>query len=391
MTLALGRLAGTGVTLNASGIRELLWVLQRALHTTDEGADLPLREFSSVNVGRKILGGLVRCGLIVCFDLDSWKPTDYNFKNAKARRYLPTSELLLADAGLNVVASAADYLEGRFTSRNLTTSSSVQVNNSSGVTIPPLVISKLDAGTGFGFNLESAIPNLDELPEEKKIHFLRSGQQALTCLGNSGPLHAEWSQKESGRLYARKPALLSLPKPLRVGLLAPDEGHVASVDFNSFEFRILCCETGVEAPQTDCAAFIGRNVQLDRKAVKRVVNPMLHGQTEENLFGPRNRQALEDRRKVEEFLRVTWPRLLAKIDSLRENKDFLQRRGAEVFFSCYAEALGQIESPAGIPMHDGWVFSARDEIHATKVRDIFTKVGSDLLGQSVLVTHEPLN
>ena len=95
--------------------------------------------------------------------------------------------LLLANAGLNVVASAgvdrrkADSLPANWQHR-----SGVEVDNSSGVTIPSLVISKLEAGTGFGFDLRLAIPRLDELPEEKKIHVLRSGQQALTCLGHPG-------------------------------------------------------------------------------------------------------------------------------------------------------------------------------------------------------------
>jgi hypothetical protein len=42
-------------------------------------------------------------------------------------------------------------------------------------------------------------------------------------------------------------------------------------------------------------------------------------------------------------------------------------------------------------MHDGWLFAAADEIQAIKVRDIFASVGSDLLGQPMLVTHELLN
>ena len=132
-------------------------------------------------------------------------------------------------------------------------------------------------------------------------------------------------------------------------------------------------------------------MHLDRRAVKRVVNAMLHGQTEGNLFGVCNHQGLEDRKKIEQFFKVTWPALLPKIASLREDPALLQRRGAQVFFSCYAEALGLLDSPAGIPMHDGWVFFARDEIEATKVRDIFASVGSDLLGQPMLVTHELLN
>jgi hypothetical protein len=146
----------------------------------------------------------------------------------------------------------------------------------------------------------------------------------------------------------------------------------------------------VEAPLTDCAGYIAANVGLERKAVKKVLNPMLHQQTQGNLFGVGNRETLEDRKKVERFLRSKWPLLWDRIQSLKGDLCLLQRRGAQVFFPAYAETLRREQLPAGIPMHDGWIFAAEEEAQAVRVKDIFERVGRDLLGQQVLVTHEIL-
>ena len=152
------------------------------------------------------------------------------------------------------------------------------------------------------------------------------------------------------------------------------------MDFNSFEFRILCSEAGVEAPEGDCAEYIADRIGLTRSAVKKVLNPMLHFQTEGNLIGLEEWEKLEHRRKVEGFIKTEWPPLWDNIESLRKTPDFLQHRGAEVFFVAYSEALEREGLPAGIPMHDGWISAAEDEAQATRVKRIFEEVGSDLLG-----------
>jgi hypothetical protein len=391
VTLAQERLGQAGLRLNSRGLRELFWVLQRVLHTTRDGADLPLRKFSSAVTGTKILKGLTKAGLIYCVDPDCWKPRDYDFRNSTARRYLPSSKLLLANAGLVVVEKAANYLEGRFLPRELTQESTVELDPASGVVVALHLVAKLEMGTGFHFDLAKVLPNLEAFSEEKRSDLLRAGQAALGCLRNPGPLHAHWSQKPMGRLYALRPALCGIPEVLRPGLKAPNSRHVGSVDFNSFEFRILCSEAGVEAPREDCAAYIADRTDLTREAVKKVLNPMLHLQTEGNLIGLEKWDVLEDRRKVERFIRTEWPILWEKIQSLKEAPDFLQRRGAQVFFEVYKEAVEREVLPAGIPMHDGWIFAAQDESQAIRVTGIFEEVGSDLLGQPVTVKCQLLN
>jgi hypothetical protein len=127
---------------------------------------------------------------------------------------------------------------------------------------------------------------------------------------------------------------------------------------------------------------------LDRDAVKRVINPMLHGQTEGNLVGLADWEGLENRRKVERLIAKEWPPLIKKIRSLRDEPDLLQHKGAQIFFACYDEALRREDLAAGIPIHDGWTFAASDERQLLRVRDIFSEVGSDLMKQRLPVRHE---
>jgi hypothetical protein len=139
VTLCEERLAGIGIYLSCLGIRELVYLLQRVLHTTADGASLPLSRFSSLGLGRKLLNGLLLAGLISCPDPNSWKPRNYDFGNAKARRFLPTSELLMANLGPEVVDSAADYLSGACRQREVRCQSTVVLRPESGVPISSCV------------------------------------------------------------------------------------------------------------------------------------------------------------------------------------------------------------------------------------------------------------
>jgi hypothetical protein len=62
-------------------------------------------------------------------------------------------------------------------------------------------------------------------------------------------------------------------------------------------------------------------------------------------------------------------------------------RGAQVFVAAYEMALRAEDLPAGIPLHDGWVFPAKDEAQLLRVKDVFEQVGTELLGQPMPVKH----
>jgi hypothetical protein len=148
------RLEGIGVRLSVRGSRELFYFLQRILHATHKGASLPLRLFSSPALGRKIASGMLSVGLASCPDPDSWKPRDCDFRNAKGRRFLPTSELLLANVGLETVGSVAEYLSGKYKRRETRDRSEVILHPASPVRLSDYCTEVLKRGTGLTFNLE---------------------------------------------------------------------------------------------------------------------------------------------------------------------------------------------------------------------------------------------
>ena len=166
--LCRNRLTGIGVRLSCRGVRELFFFLQRVLHTNKDGASLPLEKFSSTDLGRKLCDGLTRTGLISCVNPDSWKPRAGDLKNARARQFLPSSELLLANAGPQVVDNAADYLAGCFQNRRTRCESEVILCPGSLVPISAHVVARLREGTGLRFSLNRATNLLIGAPEERR-------------------------------------------------------------------------------------------------------------------------------------------------------------------------------------------------------------------------------
>jgi hypothetical protein len=391
VTLCKERLAGDGICLSRLGIRELVYVLQRVLHTTADGASLPLSRFSSLGLGSKLLNGLLLVGLILCPNPDSWKPRNYDFSNAKARRFLPTTGLLMANLGSEVVNSAAAYLSGAYQQREVRRQSTIVLKPESGVPISSAAAEVLMEGTRLGFDLPSALNCITDLTEAQRVRILQAGQTALGWLGSEAPIHTSWTQAPTGRLYASRPAIVNLPSLLRPALKPLNGGILCEVDFQNFEPRILHAEAGIPAPAGDYAEFVGDEIGLHREDVKEVLNPALHGQTQGNLIGAKEWEKLENRRKVEEFLKRDFPKVWEMIGIIQNDRSFLQRRGAQVFIPAYEMALRTEDLPAGIPLHDGWVFPAKDEAQGLRVKEIFEQVGAEILGHPMPVKHAVLN
>ena len=387
VTLCKERLAGIGINLSCLGVRELVYLLQRVLHTTAAGASLPLSQFSSLELGRKLLNGLLLVGLISCSDPNSWKPRNYDIANAKARRFLPTIELLMANVGSEVVNSAADCLSGAYRQREVRCHSTVVLMPESGVPISSRAAELLKQGTGVRFDLPDALHRITNLTEERRVRTLQAGQAALGWLGSEAPIHTAWTQARTGRLYASRPAIVNLPSLLRPALKPLDGGILCEVDFQNFEPRILHAEAAIPAPPGDYAEFVGNQLGLRREDVKEVLNPALHGQTQGNLVGAQEWEKLQNRMKVEAFLKRNFPKIWDMILMIQNDHSFLQRRGAQVFIPAYEMALSTENLPAGIPLHDGWVFPAKDEAQLLRVKQIFEQVGTEVLGQPMPVKH----
>src|ERR1017187_887547 len=387
----LDRHAQAGITLSVNGVRELFYILQRVLHTTHDGASLPLSSLSSPTLGRKILNGLLRVRLIRCVDPDSWKPRDFDFRNAKARCFLPSSELLLANIGLETVSSAADYRSHVYGRREIRESSDVILNPASQIFLSDHTIETLQRGTGLQFNLNRAVSILKTEEESRRSLLLQSGFAAVGRTGAKVEIQTCWKQHKGGRLYASEPAIVNLPTPLRRALEPVDRGIRCEVDYVNFELRILHAEAGLQAPEGDIATTLGEQIGHRREQVKAVINPWMHGQTLGNLVGTGDCEKLQTRIELEKLLRRTTPALCDVIDDLRDDKYRLQRRGAEVFFTAFETALRNENVPAGIPLHDGWIFPAKDKSQLLRVKAIFENMGQEMLSQPMPVKGVILN
>jgi hypothetical protein len=242
-------------------------------------------------------------------------------------------------------------------------------------------------GTGLRFDLPTALQRVTDLTEPKRVRTLQAGQAALGWLGSEGPIHTTWTQAPTGRFYASRPAIVNLPSLLRPALRPLEGGILCEVDFQNFEPRILHAEAAIPAPPGDYAEFVGNEIGLHREDVKEVLNPALHGQTQGNLIGAKEWEKLENRKKVEKFLKRDFPKVWKMIVIIQNDQSILQRRGAQVFIPAYEMAMTMEDLPAGIPLHDGWVFPAKDEAQLLRVKQIFEQVGSEMLGQPMPVKH----
>jgi len=174
---------------------------------------------------------------------------------------------------------------------------------------------------------------------------------------------------------------------MRSALEPVDGGIPCEIDFQNFEPRILYAKAGVIAPQGDYAQFIGDQIGLSRENVKAVLNPLLHGQTHGNLVGAEEWGKLEDRKKVETFLRSESPTVWQMIQLVQHDPCLLQRLGAEVFFAVYGQVLITEGLSAGFPLHDGCVLPLDDEAQLLRVKRVFEEVGSEKLGQPLPTKH----
>ena len=238
------------------------------------------------------------------------------------RRFLPSSELLWANAGQQVVDNVADYLARRYTSRGTRSASEVILCPESLVPISADVVARLREGTGLRFNGNEAAKLLIDQPEERCRQLLQAAQAACGFLGNGNHVHTQWIQKPSGRLYAAGPAVTNMPKLLRPAWEPVSSGVVAELDYQNFEFRILHAEAGVIAPDGDLAAILGADVGLTRSQVKGVLNPMLHGQTRGNLVWRKDWELLRHRDLLVAHLERFFPDLLRRMDSIQREPDF---------------------------------------------------------------------
>lgn len=391
--LAEERLAGYN-KLNSTKRRAVFYAMQRiSRYDRARGARLPQWAFSSEKIGRYIQEGFVECGLAKCPDWNSWKPTGSDFRNAKARAFIPCTDLVWADTGSKVVSTFPDYCNGRHGRRAPlhTESRLVWLHQSSRVSVRDIVVTALRHGIGIYCDF-SAIPDLLlRLSEEER------SRKLCAAFASVGRVQVEelrpiWKQHEWGRVYCSKPALVNMPKVLLSALRSVDGFPLWNVDFSSYELRIACNIFEQQLPDGDAYNSLADGCGITRERVKTVFNPMLHGQTKHQLWyaDERDTQAIADRPLVEKEMARSLPQLFRGLEQLRHDHSVLQRTGAAVFFSCMAAAMDRCGIiNAGLPKHDGWIF-AGDESQARAVAKVFENEAQRITGVSLPVKLEAI-
>lgn len=347
------------------------------------GARLGQKEFSSYETGKWIQEGLSESGLAYCIDWNSWKPTHWDFKNAKSRAFVPCLEFLWRDTGSEVVSKFGDYCAGRVETRDAlhNLSEPLILCESCGVNIPANVSAALGMGTGLRCDYDALRTLLMGLPEKVQNRNLCA---ALSSVGRveCNQLRPIWEQHEWGRMYASKPALVSMPKVLIASLRNVDGFQLWEVDFSSFELRIAANITGQKLPDGDAYGVIAEHAGLSRQRVKAVINPMLHGQTERQCWYAKDPNSTlgTDRPLVEHAMARIIPTLMDGVGKLRKDHSLLQREGARIFFACMGKGMETCGiSSAGLPKHDGWVFGSTED-QAQGVREVFEHEAKRLTG-----------
>ena len=388
------RLAGYH-KLNITKRRACIYAAQLlSRYDLKNGARLPQRAFSSGETGRWIQEGLIESGLAVCLDLNSWKPTHGDIRNAKARAFVPCLDFLWSDTGPDVVSTFANYYSGRFDTRDSLHNCPhpLVLCGSSGVDIPEIVATALLKGTGLRCDFNALRAHLMCLPEETRSRKLCA---AFASVGRveCDELHPIWTQHGWGRLYASKPALVNMPKVLLPALRDVGGSQLWEVDFSSYELRIAAKITGQKLPEGDAYEAMADGAGISRQRVKDAINPMLHGQRLEQCWYSKepNSTLGKDRPLVEREMARLLPNLVAGMDHLRNNDSLLQQEGARIFFSCMGAAMEQCGiSSAGLPKHDGWVFGGT-QAQAQAVRDIFEHESARLTGSHFPVKCGPIS
>src|SRR5262249_16347886 len=141
----------------------------------------------------------------------------------------------------------------------------------------------LQKGSGLYCDFEALRSLTTTLPEEVRARKLCA---AFSSVGRieTHELQPLWTQHEWGRLYASKPALVNMPTVLLPALRSLVGVRLWQVDFSSFELRIAGLLTQQKLPKGDAYGEIAEGSGVPRERVKRVINPMLHGQRQEQIW-----------------------------------------------------------------------------------------------------------
>ena len=393
LDLCRGRLEASGYELKWGRGKYLFYFLSRVLHTNIEGAYIHRETVPDNKPAVKLLELLEELRLIRCIDWYSWLPTDWDRKNSKGRRFLPTIELMMTDIlGRQRVLNYAGYLyKDRCTCEKNSSLIELGHNPNSGVQIPDIIDDVLKRGTGLIFDSDyikyNMLRSIKELPENQKLETLIVLHRSMTVWNEE--LKPGYNQGIDGRIYTNTPNLQGLPEVARGALMSIDDFPLFNLDYRQFELRLLYHLSGQTPPRNNCFLHIGNMIGLSAAEVKSAIYPISNGQIINNISY--SKQPAFVRAKKQDHHQAVTAILneigLGEIIRHIQEKDklFVRRIGAKIFYTGMSKALEKFPLRAGLPLHDGWIFAPETDAIAGAVAEIFQKAPMGIIGTKMPV------
>lgn len=223
--------------------------------------------------------------------------------------------------------------------------------------------------SGYRWIRDIYLPVIDHLKEESltlsEAYFtiatdIVSLQSLFIGSDSSGKLHPEWSIGQTGRLYARNPALQTIPSHLLAEIFAPERYRLFTYDFPHFEVSILAYFTGCEEliacikKGNDIYTHIQKKTgATDRKTAKLHFLKSIYSKGE-TPFVEINRWKALMRENREEYILLPMQRY-AKVEREEQRYNYpIQSLGADISaYVCYL--LIQKGYRVRLNRHDGFI------------------------------------
>lgn len=351
---------------------------------------LPADLFNRSKTYKDLINQMECAGLLRCERPHAWKKT--YFQKPKKKRYMVDPELVWKiRLDPDKVFTPSEYQYGIKPSVYIPKRSKVILHKDSPVKMPRNIIERLEQGTGFGFDVQSAWHTFQALPEADRPNKV----SPLAHSVGADPRHIVpevWEQKKGGRIYAHKPNVQGMPKVFRKHLQPLERGTVtAIIDAKSLHGWYPFKDTNELPDETDriydlLAMEMGPDVTA--KEVKSVYLPMLNGQTEAHLkYQERMGKITERDLKRVLFLRSRLKQVMVLNFSQAMKRTLgaswvpLQEWESNLMNHCLTVALEEVSMAGFIPMHDGLIFAVDGESDCERVRSCFASASQETEGK----------
>ncbi|MBA7473101.1 hypothetical protein ES707_08435 [subsurface metagenome] len=380
--------------MTARRLEYLFFILSALTHTSSEGHAFPRKHFARPMLVSEILEALDSCGVIHYMDKDSWKTIPGGtgaFEKAEARRYLPSVELLVRQLqSMRFVDSSEDCRRGKSQPRPRSPEhGSFTARPSSRVIVPRIIIDECWRGTGLWLDRSRIREALESMKYdvEKRNNLMALRGAAGGCVGE---IRCQWYQGRTGRLSPRNPGLGNTPKEFRqICLHEPGGGDMYEIDYSAQEPAIAAALIGMRLPP-DFYPEIADRIGRTEKEAKMEVIAILHKRRPRTYKRNKELKKLRPQERSERMEQHEDTYKIMKeifgiklLDELEKNPDTLQKLGAETIVKVIAETIEVCKVRLGLPLHDGWILSIKNEDNVVQIQQIFRDSAKEIVGQEI--------